>query len=96
MNETINGEKYRKIADNTNKKIFVLSNGWVFYGESVEESDLFVRAENCKCIRRWGTETGLGELINGPKTETVLDEGGTQVFRQNNILYTIEDVKGEW
>lgn len=35
--------------------------------------DKFVRMTYPKCIRRWGTTHGLGELYNGPLSSTVLD-----------------------
>lgn len=27
-----------------------------------------------RCIRIWGTDQGLGQLVNGPRTETKLDQ----------------------
>jgi len=33
----------------------------------------YIRMTYPKCIRRWGTTNGLGELYNGPLSSTVLD-----------------------
>ena len=64
------------------KRIVVLTNGWVFIGvwhEATENKPaLLTEASN---VRRWGTTAGLGELaLNGPTKETILDPCGIAVF----------------
>lgn len=56
-------------------QIVVADRGWVFVGKTTIQGDM-VKLENARCIRRWGTSTGLGELADGPKAETKLDNYG--------------------
>lgn len=59
-----------------NQQIVVLDRGWVYVGNVIIEGDL-VRIHNARCIRRWGTTKGLGELaLTGPTKNTVLDPTG--------------------
>ena len=55
------------------KSILVLWYGWVVVGEWDKKAK---RLANALCIRRWGTTQGLGQLRNGPLSETVLDPLG--------------------
>lgn len=56
-------------------RIVVLQRGWVIVGEYSKEG-LDCRVSRASVIRRWGTSKGLGELKNGPLTETILDPLG--------------------
>ena len=58
-------------------RIIIADRGWVFVGNCQDHSDGTVTITNCKNIRKWGTSTGLGELVNGPKSGTVADAYGT-------------------
>ena len=60
-------------------KIAVLQRGWVYVGFFSMDGDL-CKLENAACIRRWGTTKGLGELVKGPTSSTVLDKAGTVQF----------------
>ena len=55
------------------KRIVVADRGWVFVGDCKDHADGTVTITNCKNIRRWGTNRGLGELVNGPLSETKAD-----------------------
>jgi hypothetical protein len=58
-------------------RIAVLDRGWVIAGNCVREAEV-LRIDNAKCIRRWGTTKGLGEIAEtGPTDKTVLDPIGT-------------------
>ncbi len=59
------------------KRIIVADRGWVFVGDCTENDDGSVTIRNALNIRRWGTSKGLGELVNGPLTETKTDDYGT-------------------
>lgn len=56
-------------------KIVVLDKGFVYIGHVVTDGE-WVHISNAYNIRRWGTTKGLGELVNGPTSETVLDAAG--------------------
>lgn len=58
-------------------RIVVCHRRWIFVGLVAREDgpmgpEIVIR--RAKNIRRWGTKKGLGELHNGPKAETVLDD----------------------
>ena len=59
------------------KRIIVADRGWVFVGDCEDNDDGSVTIRKAKTIRRWGTTKGLGQLANGPTSQTVVDEGGT-------------------
>jgi hypothetical protein len=60
-----------------NKYIVVITNGFVFIGDVMDENDKYLRIENASCIRTWGTTNGLGQLaLTGPTAQTVLDPAG--------------------
>lgn len=65
------------------KSILVLWYGWVLVGQWVPSKKLLLSA---KCIRRWGTKNGLGELRNGPLPETVLDDIGDVEIPQKPLI----------
>lgn len=58
-------------------RIIIADRGWVFVGNCEDHDDGSVTITNCRNIRKWGTTTGLGELMNGPKSGTVADAYGT-------------------
>jgi hypothetical protein len=58
-------------------RIIVADRGWIFVGACVTNPDGTVTITNAKNIRRWGTTEGLGELANGPLTQTKADPYGT-------------------
>lgn len=66
-----------------NTKIVIGSRGFVFVGVWEQHGDEVV-ITHCKLIRRWGTSKGLGELVNGPLKDTVLDPIGT--FRTHRLV----------
>ncbi len=77
---TVNGVDYVR-ADTTGyhdgqTTIVVLQRGWVAVGRLHQDDDK-ITLTDASIIRRWGTTKGLGELVNGPTSETVLDPAGT-------------------
>jgi hypothetical protein len=71
------------------KSILVLWYGWVLVGRwEPEEEKLY----DAKVIRRWGTTSGLGQLVNGPLSETVADVLGDVEIPQKPLI--VLPVKG--
>lgn len=78
-----------------NIQIVVVQRGWVFIGDVVRNDREFV-IERSMCIRRWGTERGLGQLEKGPTTETVLDPYGTVRMHPLSVVFTIDVDQAAW
>jgi len=53
--------------------IMVVAAGHVLIGRAHGGADGTIRLYDARTIRRWGTTSGLGELFNGPTTQTILD-----------------------
>lgn len=54
--------------------IAVLDKGFVYVGEVTTDKE-FVTITSARCVRKWGTTEGLGQLaIFGPQDETLLDD----------------------
>lgn len=76
-------------------KIAILQRGWVFVGRfSKNGSDCVL--ENARCIRQWGTTRGIGELVNGPTSKTVLDDASTVRFHELGIIALIDVNQKGW
>ena len=69
--------------------IVVLDRGFVYVGDVACDSDWCV-ITNAKNIRQWGTTKGLGELVNGPTSKTVLDNVGTVRASMRAVISIIE------
>lgn len=53
--------------------IVIADRGWVWVGET-SETDGWLHVKGARCIRRWGTSEGLGELAaKGPRPNTKMD-----------------------
>ena len=75
--------------------IAVLDRGFVYVGR-VEHTDSGITLRNAKCIRRWGTTEGIGELVNGPLSNTVLDSVGTVHVPERAVISLIEVAAASW
>ena len=99
---TIDDVKYIR-ADSVNDaskyegdiKIVVLDRGFVYVG-NVEETDNFIIIRNAKNIRAWGTTKGLGELVNGPLSNTKLDAVGTIRAPSRALISLIDVEQSKW
>lgn len=79
-----------------NPQIIVLDRGFVYAGR-VEIADGFVTITQAKCVRRWGTSNGLGELAaKGPQSRTVLDDAGTVVAPMTALIHLIGCKADAW
>ncbi len=77
-------------------KIAVLDRGFVYVGRlEGDEASGYVMT-NAKNIRKWGTSRGLGELVNGPRPETLLDPVGTVSFAARAVIHFINVVESKW
>lgn len=48
------------------KHIAILQRGWIYVGD-LEKDGPYFTLKNASCVRRWGTDKGIGELAeNGP------------------------------
>lgn len=79
----------------SNIKIVILQRGWVYVGRFFEGKDE-MRLEGAKCIRRWGTTKGLGEIVSGPTTSTVLDPAGTVRFHPMTVVAMLDTEGDKW
>ena len=77
------------------KQIVIAQRGWVFVGD-VERSGDDVTITNAQCIRRWGTSKGLGQLVNGPLNDTILDPMGTVRLHALAVVATVDVEAGKW
>ena len=69
--------------------IVVLDRGFVYVGDVTCDSDWCI-ITNARNIRRWGTTKGLGELVNGPTSKTVLDQVGTVHAPMRSVISIID------
>jgi hypothetical protein len=63
-------------------EIIVCDRGFVLAGIVRPGPDpLTIEVDRCQCVRRWGTQGGLGQLAReGPTAETILDPEGDGVL----------------
>jgi hypothetical protein len=56
-------------------RILVLDRGFVFVCRCPDPRDagFWLDVTDCRTVRAWGTEHGLGQLYGGPTNKTVLD-----------------------
>ena len=76
--------------------IVIADRGFVYVG-NVEHDDDFCIVTNAKNIRKWGTTKGLGELaLEGPKSETVLDDYGTVRIPSSAVISILDSDASKW
>lgn len=77
-------------------KIIVAQRGWVFIGRRSVDGDE-VTLTDAKCIRRWGTTKGLGQLaLEGPQENTKLDPAGTVRLHRLGIVASFDCAEEPW
>jgi len=77
-------------------KIVVLDRGFVYVGQ-VDLDEKFCTISGAKCIRRWGTTKGLGELaLEGPKLMTKMDPTGTVKAPMRAVITLIDTEAALW
>ena len=70
-------------------QIVIADRGFVYVGKVTVEGD-FALITNARCIRKWGTSKGLGELVNGPTKDTVLDDAGEVLVPMKAVIHFIK------
>ena len=77
-------------------RIAVLDRGFVYVGMChVHHSVLVITA--AQCVRRWGTQNGLGQLAtSGPTAETKLDATGTIRAPLTALIHLIDCTPDAW
>lgn len=55
--------------------ILICDRGFIHVGKITKSLDypFALHVSPCRTIRRWGSEQGLAQLVNGPNENTVLD-----------------------
>ncbi len=95
----INGVKWIR-ADSisyepSSLQIVVLDRGFVYIGSVSTDGDMLI-VKNAYNIRKWGTTKGLGELVNGPLSDTQLDKVGTVRAPVRALISLIDVVPEKW
>jgi hypothetical protein len=80
----------------TKVQIFVLDRGFVYIGTSDGKTPDGIVIKNAHNIRVWGTTKGLGELVSGPTSKTVLDKVGTVRVPIQAIISIIDVDSSKW
>jgi hypothetical protein len=75
--------------------IVVLDRGFVYVGK-VEIEDDWCIIKEARNIRQWGTTKGLGELVDGPTSKTVLDVVGTLRAPMRAVISIIDADAAKW
>ena len=74
----------------TDKRIVILTYGWVMIGNYSRDGDS-ARLTEAAVIRKWGTDKGIGQIaLTGPTSETVLDPIGEAEFPLTSVVSTIK------
>ena len=76
-------------------QIVVVDNGFVFCGECLFDDETLV-INKVKQLRQWGTTKGLGELVNGPTSKTVIDPIPSIAVPRARIVFTIPVNASKW
>lgn len=77
------------------KQIVVLDRGFVYIGDvSIDADGILING--ARCIRKWGTKRGLGELRNGPTDKTILDDVGTVRAPVRALIHFIAVDQTKW
>ena len=79
-------------------KILVLQRGWVVVGRFKNAGHLgqYREGEGCHVIRRWGTDQGLGQLVDGPRSQTILDACGEVRTHELTVVFEIACNQQAW
>lgn len=91
----IDGITYQPEAKSSDIKIVILQRGWVMIGRYSRDGEM-CSLDDAQVIRQWGTKKGLGELVNGPTSSTVLDHTGHVEFHVLTVVATIDAKEEAW
>ena len=86
----------KETMQNGSLQIVVLDKGFVYVGNT-HVADGWVKIENAKCIRQWGTTNGLGQLASqGPQPKTILDPTPTVRAPLASLVHLIACEESQW
>ena len=77
-------------------KIVVADRGFVYIGRLEFGAEDFITLRSAKNLRIWGTTKGLGELVSGPTSKTVLDPIGTVRIPMRAVISVIDVEQAKW
>ena len=86
--ELVQSKNPEKTHKDIGQHICVLDRGFVYVGDVTDLGDRLV-IKRSKNIRKWGTTRGLGELVNGPLSATVMDDCGDVMVFKTTVLHLI-------
>lgn len=94
---TVDGVDYAPVVtpEDSPVRIVILQRGWVVVGYWTQDGEN-VTITRAKVIRRWGTTAGLGELVDGPTDDTVLDPAGTVRAHILGVVATLDADTDAW
>lgn len=92
---TIDGITYYPESKSSDIKIAILQRGWVMIGRFKRDGEM-CSLDNAQVIRQWGTKRGLGELVDGPTSSTVLDPTGHVEFHILTVVAMIDAKEEAW
>jgi hypothetical protein len=75
--------------------IVIADRGWVYVGQCDHDGEWCIITD-AKCIRKWGTTEGIGELVAGPTHKTVADQCGTVRVPARAIIGMIDTEEKSW
>jgi hypothetical protein len=88
--------KKKGAAAKPDVRILILQRGWVFVGK-YKKVGTEVTLSDARCVRKWGTTRGLGEIaLGGPTTNTILDDGGTVRCHELVVVGSLDCVAEKW
>jgi len=75
-----------------------INHGWMFVGQLVGEDDTRIWLDHSATLRRWGTTDGIGQIVPGPTTETMLDAIPVRhTIYKSSLLFVLPlDASDEW
>jgi hypothetical protein len=80
---------------NSKRRIIVGHSGWVWCGIfSQNEAESMCYFDDAYCVRIWGTTEGLGQLCEGPLSDTILDPIPGRLSIPKNfalLMYDVDD-----
>lgn len=95
INVTIDGVEYQPVQRGDEVRILIGQRGWVWVGYYAEDGDA-VTLTGARNIRRWGTTNGVGGLVDGPNSGTVLDPAGTVRLHALGVVATLDADTDAW
>lgn len=76
--------------------IAVLDKGFIYVG-NITAGNGQVKISDAYCIRRWGTERGLGQLaLEGKQENTKLDKTGTVIAPITDLKHILPSEANKW